>query len=91
MKMLALTATLGVAAMLAGCNKTNTTAAPGAIDTPACCADKSKCPDAAACAAKKAAGCDKKAAAGGCPKAAAAAAAAKAGGTPACCASKKAK
>ena len=89
MKMLALTATLGVAAMLAGCNKANTTAAPGAIDTPACCADKSKCPDAAACAAKKAAGCDKKAAAGGCPQAAAAAA--KAGGTPACCASKKAK
>ena len=67
MKMLALTATLGVAAMLAGCNKTNTTAAPGAIDTPACCADKSKCADSAACAAKKAT-------AGGCPKAAAAAA-----------------
>jgi hypothetical protein len=81
MKMLALTATLGVAAMLAGCNKTNTTAAPGVIDTPACCADKSKCADSAACAAKKAT-------AGSCPMAARAA---KANGASACCASKKAK
>ena len=93
MKMLAITATLGLAALLAGCNTQATTASPGAIDTPACCKDKSKCADPAACAdKKKAAGCDKAKAAGGCPKAAAAAAAAnKAGGTPPCCASKKAK
>lgn len=79
MKMLALTATLGVAAMLAGCNKTNTTAAPGAIDSPACCVDKSKCADSTACATKKAT-------ADGCPMAAA-----KANAASACCSSKKAK
>ncbi|MDP6986610.1 MAG: hypothetical protein QGG74_01075 [Phycisphaerales bacterium] len=90
MKMLAITATLGFAALIAGCNKSATTASPGVIDTPACCKDMSKCADPAACAAKKkAAGCGKTKAAGGCPKAAAAAK--KAGGTPACCASKKAK
>ena len=81
MKMLAITATLGFAALIAGCNKPATTASPGVIDTPAGCKDKSKCADQAACAAKKKA-------TGGCPKAAAAAAK-KAGGTPACCASKK--
>ena len=87
MKTLALTAALGVAALLAGCNQKATTASPGAIDTPACCAGKSKCADAAACAAKKAAGCNK-AKAAGCPLAAAAAAKS---GNPACCAGKKKK
>lgn len=83
MKMLALTATLGVAAMLAGCNKTNTTAAPGVIDTPTCSVDKSKCADSTACATKCA---TKKATADGCPMAAA-----KANAASACCSSKKAK
>lgn len=76
MKMLALTATLGVAAMLAGCNKTNTTAAPGVIDTPTCSVDKSKCADSTACATKCA---TTKATSDGCPMAAAASA---------CCSSK---
>lgn len=84
MKTLALTAALGVAALLAGCNQKATTASPGAIDTPACCAGKSKCADAAACAAKKAAGCNK-AKAAGCPLAAAAAKS----GNSACCSGKK--
>jgi len=95
MKTLALTAALGVAALLAGCNQKASTASPGAIDTPACCADKSKCPDPAACAGKSKAecekakaDCEKAKAAGGCPKAAAAAAA-KAKGTSPCCAGKK--
>ncbi len=87
MKTLALTAALGVAALLAGCNQKASTASPGAIDTPACCADKSKCPDATACGKKKAASCNKTKAASGCPKAAAAKA--KAAGTSPCCAGKK--
>jgi hypothetical protein len=87
MRTLALTAALGVAALLAGCNQQATTASPGAIDTSACCADKSKCADSSACAAKKAAGCNKakaadwaKAKAAGCAKAA---------GSSPCCAGKK--
>ena len=54
MKTLALTAALGVAALLAGCNQKATTASPGAIDTQtqACCASKST-----ACSTKKAAAC----------------------------------
>jgi hypothetical protein len=59
MKILALTATIGVAAMLAGCNKTTTTAAPGVIDTPGCCSSSG---DSAACNTKKAASCQTKAA-----------------------------
>lgn len=79
MKTLALTAALGVAALLAGCNQKATTASPGAIDTQACCASKSNCADSSACSAKKAAGC---------PLAAAKAASAKTGAS-ACCSSKK--
>jgi len=88
MKMLAITATLGFVALIAGCNQPATTASPGAIDAPACCQGKSKCADSAACAAKKAA--YSSTAAGGCPLAAAAAAG-KAGRTSPCCAGKKAK
>jgi len=60
MKTLALTAALGVAALLAGCNQKATTASPGAIDTQtqACCASKSNCADkSTSCSTKKAAAC----------------------------------
>jgi hypothetical protein len=88
MKTLALTAALGVAALLAGCNQKASTASPGAIDAAACCADKSNCPDPAACAGKKKTDCDKtKAKAAGCPKAAAQMSGG--AGTSPCCASKK--
>ncbi|MDP7029020.1 MAG: hypothetical protein QF733_02225 [Phycisphaerales bacterium] len=86
MKTLALTAALGAAVLFGGCNQKASTASPGAIDAAACCADKSKCPDQAACAGKKKADCNKAKAAAGCPQAARAA---KAAGTSPCCASKK--
>ncbi len=87
MKTLALTAALGAAVLFGGCNQKASTASPGAIDTPACCASKDKagCDKAKADCGKAKAGCDK-AKAAGCPKAAAAA---KAAGTSPCCASKK--
>ena len=54
MKTLALTAALGITALLAGCNQKATTASPGAIDTQtqACCASKST-----SCSTKNAAAC----------------------------------
>ncbi|MDG1837398.1 MAG: hypothetical protein P8I91_01165 [Phycisphaerales bacterium] len=58
MKTLALTAALGAAALLAGCNQKATTASPGAIDTQGCCASKSSCAvKSTACSTKKAAAC----------------------------------
>jgi hypothetical protein len=92
-KTLAITATIGLTALIAGCNQPATSTAPalGAADSPACCAGKTACTaeQKAACASKKAACASKKAADGqsGCPMAAAKAA--KANGQAPCCASKK--
>ncbi len=85
-KTLAITATIGLTALIAGCNQPANSTAPalGAADTPACCASKTSCTaeQKAACAAKKANGGSQS-----CSKSKAAAA--KANGKSSCCAGKK--